>query len=912
MAVPLSPLVYVPRSDREPSAADVGGKALGLWRLARAGQPVPRWAAVTTTAFDLLVLGARPWPRDPEEAARRRDEVLKLDLPDNVRAMLQDALAAAGLQDVPLAVRSSAAAEDGAQRSYAGQFDSVLNVRGADGVAYALRRVWASAFNPHAAAYASAEPVRMAVLLQELVDAEVAGVAFSMDPVTGRADVAVVSAVYGLGEGLVSGELDADTWKLGPGPLMERTLMRKDRRVRRDPSGGTRMEPVPKELQERPALTDAEVDRVADAARRLAAAWGVQQDVEWALGPDRSLVLLQARPVTTAPVPPPPPPTGEPRPGREPEHRLPRLDPANLPPGLVATAPSAPALPQMASPAGERRIWDNSNIVESYSGVTTPLTFSFARGVYEEAYPQLCRVLGVPEPLIQRHHQVFATMLGYHQGRVYYNLLAWYRTLALLPGFSFNRGFMERMMGVGKKLEDPPDPPYQENRFVDLARLGGMVARLALQNARLETSVREFHQRVDRVLEPLRRADLRQHTPDELARLYARLELELLQHWHTPLVNDFLTMVFHGLLGRLVEKWLPKEPPTLANDLLCGEGGMISAEPARRMVSLARTVQASGELSRLFAAEPDDQRLWELLRHHPEIGPSLQEYLDRFGDRCANELKLETRTLTEEPVGVVSTLRSLVGRPPGPERESQVRQQAEGRVAETLTGPKGALFRQVLQRARACVKHRENMRFERTRVFAVVRRLFLALGRHMAHAGKLPEPRDVFFLTKDEVLGWVEGTDVTTDLPALAALRKREYEQHLAQGAPPDRFETFGPPDGVPVTTVAHDDHAGVLQGLGCCPGRVKAPVRIVRDPRQPGVLAGHIMVAERTDPGWTMLFPAAEGLLVQRGSLLSHSAIVAREMGLPCVVGLPGLLETLRDGEVVEMDGATGQVRRL
>lgn len=899
MAIPLSPLVYAPRPDRPPSPEEVGGKAFNLWRMGSLGLEVPRWAAVTSTAFDLLVLGARPWPRSPEEAAHRRDEVLRMDLPENVRAMLAEALLAAGLEGVPLAVRSSAATEDGAQQSFAGQFDTVLGVTGADGVAYALRRVWASAFHAHAAAYASSAPVRMAVILQELVDSEAAGVAFSADPVSGRTDRVVVSAVHGLGEGLVSGDLDADTWRVGPGSLVERTLARKERQVRRAAEGGTRMEPVPPELQERPCLTDAELREVAEATRRLAAELGGPQDIEFALAPGspRRLVLLQSRPITTL--------------GREPAGRLPRLSPTDLPPQVTeAMAPSS-ALP--ALPGGEHRVWDNSNIVESYSGVTTALTFTFARTAYEEAYPQLCRALGVPEALIARHRPVFVAMLGYHQGRVYYNLLNWYRTLALLPGFSFNRSFMERMMGVGRKLEDPPEPPYRENRAVDLARLAGMVGRLTWENARLESRVAAFHARVDGTLAPLAGMDLRQRGPDDLAALYSRMEEDLLRHWETPLVNDFLTMIFHGLLGRLVEQWLPGAPPTLANDLLCGEGGMISAEPARRMTGLARLVQASPELTRWFSDEPDDAALWPRLQRHAELGPALQDYLARFGERCADELKLETRTLSDEPARLVATLRSLLGRelPPWGERETAVRAQAEAQVEAALSGVRLSLFRTVLGRARSCVRHRENMRFERTRVFAAVRRVFLALGHHLATARRLDDARDVFDLTRDELLGWVLGTGVTRDLRALAALRRREREAWAAAPPPPDRFETWGPPEAVP-TAPAFASTGATLQGLGCCPGRVRAPVRIVRDPSEAGSLAGRILVAERTDPGWTLLFPAAEGLLVQRGSLLSHSAIVAREMGLPCVVGLPGLLQTLRDGEVVEMDGATGVVHRL
>jgi pyruvate,water dikinase len=152
-------------------------------------------------------------------------------------------------------------------------------------------------------------------------------------------------------------------------------------------------------------------------------------------------------------------------------------------------------------------------------------------------------------------------------------------------------------------------------------------------------------------------------------------------------------------------------------------------------------------------------------------------------------------------------------------------------------------------------------------------------------------------------------------LRGLVALRRAEWDGYTRASAPPERFTSIGPPElgRWEVADIAGAQPDGeALQGLGCCPGIVRAPVRVVRDPREAGDLSGRILVAERTDPGWTLLFPAASGLLVQRGSLLSHSAIVAREVGLACIVAIPGLLETLRDGETVEMDGTTGRVRRI
>jgi phosphohistidine swiveling domain-containing protein len=902
-----------------PPTSEIGGKGHHLARLLTiaeqaSGDPaspvfrVPRFIVVTAGAFDRWVAGGRPWPRSEADAGRRRAEVAALEIPGELRAAILETLAAQRLSDATVAVRSSAASEDGSGSSFAGQFETVLGVRAADERALmdALRSVWASAFLARAAAYraerdATEGGVRMAVVIQELVNPDVSGVAFSADPVSGDRDTAVVSAVYGLGEGLVSGELDADAYhvRFGPRAMPEvaATVAHKDRALRGAPGGRPRSEEVPAPVRDVAALSDDEARRVAGCVRSLAGILGSAQDIEWALvsGGERprDLVVLQTRPITTL-------------------------------------APLSRADTGATPPRGERRVWDNSNIIESYGGVTTPLTFSFARRVYEDVYRQFCRLMGVTEPLIESHQLVFANMLALVRGRVYYNLLNWYRALALLPGFEFNRGYMEKMMGVSEALDDPPPPPSAGSRLFDLARLARMVLRMVRESWKLKTEIPAFHARVDATLAPLTDAHLESRSEEELLAVYRGLEHSLLRHWRPPLVNDFFAMIFFGVLCRLIEKWLPGAPSTLANDLLCGEGGIISTEPARRVMALARRVAETPALARSFEENADPVALMRRLATAPEHADffrAFQQYVERFGDRCLEELKLETVTLREDPAFLIDMIRSYAARGTvDPEaqraRETRIRAEAETLARSRLGGLRGAVFFWVVRGARGRVRDRENLRFERTRVFGVVRRVFLALGARIAKQGRIDAPRDVFFLTIDELFADAEGTGATLELRRLVDVRRAEFEAFERAPAPPDRFVTWGTPavafgaegeGGGP----AHAEPCGAspgreLSGTGCCPGVVRERVRVVRDPREAHDVTGRILVAERTDPGWTLLFPAARGLLVQRGSLLSHSAIVAREMGLPCVVGVAGLMDTLRDGEMVEMDGASGRIVRL
>jgi phosphohistidine swiveling domain-containing protein len=878
--------------ENPPDAGLVGGKALGLWHLERLGCRVPRWLVLTTRAHRAALRAGRG----------HGSGAGMLQLPPGVREELQSALAAAGLAEALLAVRSSADVEDAEQYSCAGMFTSVLGVPAADpdALAAAVMRVWASAESEWARAYQAAHvastPPAMAVVLQEMVPAAASGVAFG-PPAEGADGRVLVAAVRGLAERLVSGEEEGDLFELAGVPP------RVYRRRRGGPPAGACANPLAAahragmQRGEGPALSDAEAEEVARVVHHVCADLGAPQDIEWAvtrpLGAAPLVWAIQTRPLTRPPAW------------------------SVLPVSLG-----------VAWPETERRIWDNSNIVESYSGVTSPLTFSFASGVYEQVYVQLCRVLGVEEALLERHRGVFASMLGRIRGRVYYNLRNWYRALSLLPGYSLNRTFMERMMGVREPLDEPPLPGAAHSRPADAARVVRMLFRLARAQATLRCDVRRFHRRVDSILAEASRAlhDLETaSSPTALLALYRRLERDLLAGWRVPLVNDFLTMISFGVLARLAERWVPGGGPSLVNDLLCGEGGIISAEPARRVEALAERVAANPAWMRHAARMAGETTAAESCDTTAddsggveELNRAVEGYLQRFGDRCANELKLETLTLADDPSTLWRTLlvyarRHVDGAAAVRREEAQLRSEAEAQVARVPGVARRAVLWALVRAARARVRDRENLRFERTRVFGLVRRLFLAMGAVLQMAGRLDEPRDVFYLTSGEVLAALEGGGATDDLRSLVGQRRVEMERHAALPAPPDRFETLGPPGDVLVADAGKAPFTGhVLRGVPCCRGLVRGPARVVRDPAEAPDLRGAILVAERTDPGWTLLFPLAAGLAVERGSPLSHSAIVAREVGLPCVVGVRGLLGTIRDGELLELDGALGTVTRL
>jgi pyruvate,water dikinase len=882
-------------SDRQADLqAPLGGKARALASLRQAGLPIPAWLVVTPDAFHKSL---SPEQENALRAARDAETIRAVV--DQVRPAAEvlgellpalDELCADGAM---VAVRSSASDEDGAQHSFAGQLDSFLFVRKED-IAEKVAAVWRSGFSERIVAYRREHglpltPRPPAVLVQRMVNADVAGVAFGADPVSGRRRVAVVSAVWGLGTALVSGDADADTFLVDEdGTIIERTIAHK-RTVHRPAPGsgeGVVSVAVSDEQARAPTLDDRQVREVAELVRRTGRHFGRPQDIEWAIE-DGQLFLLQSRPITS--------------------------------------------LARIADPDGVVNLWDNSNIAESYNGVTTPLTFSFARRAYEEVYRQFCRILRVPEAKIEASADVFRHMLGLVRGRVYYNLLNWYRLLTLLPGFKANRRFMEQMMGVKEGLPEhfvaEMTQSTQAERFKDRFRFFGSVFALARNHFSLGRQIRRFYDRLDDAL-GRERPDLEKLPPDELVTYYRDIERKLLTHWDAPLVNDFFAMIFYGVLGRLTRKWCGDSEGTLQNDLLCGEGGMISAEPAVRVKAMAETARRHPALMTALC-DGTLVDIHEAVGKMPEFASQYRAYLEKFGDRCLEELKLESATLFDDPLTLFRSVGQMArrlaslrvepgGSPPAVNHEVGVRRKAEERVrsALRLRTFRRLIFGWILKNARARVRDRENLRFERTRLFGRVRMILLELGRKFHAVDVLEHPRDVFFLEVEEALGFVTGTVTTTDLKGLVSLRKAEFERYRAMPAPADRFETRGAVHQGNAFTgkeaVVEDVGGEQRKGLGCCPGVVRGPVRVITDPRNATLKSGDILVAERTDPGWIMLFPSAAGLLVERGSLLSHSAIVAREMGIPAVVSLAGVTRWLKDGDEVELDGSTGIVKRL
>jgi pyruvate,water dikinase len=508
-------------------------------------------------------------------------------------------------------------------------------------------------------------------------------------------------------------------------------------------------------------------------------------------------------------------------------------------------------------------------------------------------------------------------MLGRIDGRVYYNLLNWYRVLALFPGFAFNRKAMEQMMGVAEALPDDiaerlaPPIPRGLARLMAWLRLGRVGLSLAWHALRLPSTVRRFERRLAAALRE-DAAALQGWPLSALAAAYRRLEAALLVRWDAPMVNDLVCMIAFALSRKALEHWAGADGVALHAEVMIGQGDIVSAEPAQRIRALGRRLAESPDLVARFA-EGDASAI----DGEPRLASGIRDYLARFGDRCTEELKLESTPLGDDPAPLLRAIAMSAAAPAAPLRAATAPKE---RLATLLPGRPlhRWLAARLLDWAKARVRDRENLRLERTRVFGRARRILRAMGAQLAAGGALDEPGDVFFLTIEEVLGAVEGGAPGFDLRGLVALRRAEGATVRFTGTAPERILTRGavvlsptvvagaPP---PPRDATADGRR--RQGVACAPGTATGLARVIGDPRADTVSPGEILVARHTDPGWIAHFTNAAAIVVERGSLLSHSAIVARELGIPCVVGLKGATDWIASGERLEVDGRSGWVAK-
>ncbi len=863
----------------------IGGKTRALAMLRGFHVPVPQWFVLTPQAFwDSLGADEREAFKTLADLKETADLVRLLDAlspSEAVRREIGHALKVLCPKGELVAVRSSAVDEDGREYSYAGQLDTFLCLPPGD-VADHVAKVWRSAYNERVLAYRLEKGIRQlppppAVLVQQMIFPEASGVAFGADPVSGRRNAVVISSIYGLGTALVSGETDADTFHVDDnGTVYNQVIVHKQRATVYHPENPERLvaAKIKDDIAQKPSLDELQVQQVALMTRQLSDFFGQPQDVEWAFQKGR-LFLLQSRPMTAI-------------------HHLP-------------------------DPDGEKLSWDNGELIDSFSGVTTPLSYSFARRFYAGYYRQLARYLSLEgEGAFQHRDDLFQRTIGLIRGRVYGNMTVLAQLSAELPGLRLFERYTRLVADAETPESLPPPLPRRDTLRLKL-RLLKAYWRLPKTTWKLQQEIRAVLMNANVAVMP----SLKKMRPDQLAHYYRHLEYLLATEWDAPVLTNYVSDIFYGLLLTLCRGWCGDA--SLCQDLLSGEGEMASVEAAQLMEQMARFVAGHPELMEILCGD-DPLAAAGTLQAEPVFATIYRQYMEQFGDRTLEDLKLESDPLYLDPTLLMKNVgmlaRKYAGNSPDEEIPEQtgaagLRMAGEARVNEALAGHplRRWIFFEVLRRTRRAICERENLRLELTRVVGRIRLIVRELGHRFRASNILADPADVFCLTVDEMLGIVDGTTATVNLRGLVALRKQEFEVWRKAEPPTSRFETQGMvwvgnrfKAQLPEVSLL-EDH---LKGQGCCPGIARGRARIVVSPQDAVLEQGSVLIAERSDPAWVMLFSGVAGVVFETGSPLCHAAIVAREMGIPAVVSVRGLTRWLKDGDWVEIDGRAGTIRKI
>ncbi len=736
-----------------------------------------------------------------------------------------------------VAVRSSVAGEDGAEHAFPGMMDTFLNVREERQLWRAVADVVNSAWSERAQAYRQEKQIAgqivPAVVIQQQVDAQISGVLFTVNP-TYPGEMAV-HTVAGLGIGLVGGELEPTETYLNrtSGEVVHQQAPSVRERYVPDAAGGLK-----RTTNDTSALLPTKLlTQLYQTGLRLEEQLGGPQDVEFCAA-DGQLYLLQARPIT---VP-------------------------------------------VATPV----VYDNSNIQESYCGVTTPLTFSFAQRAYATVYRQTMRVLGLPSATVAAHQQTVDNLLGLVKGRIYYNINNWYRGLQLLPSFRQNKADMERMMGLLEPVnfvEDQTKSLVQKAKM--LPRLLATLARLRYRFARLDRDVVTFRTHFTQHFDAFYRLPLATLPPAELWQQKNQLDTQLLTNWTTPIINDFYVMMKNGAAIRALER--VGEPPAeeALQRYLSGDLEIDSLKPTLELMRLAKLAKQDEALCNLLRDTPATDCPGQVAKLFPGFLDKVQQYIYRYGDRTVGELKLETVTMRVNAAIFYRYLQNYLS------TEVAFPSQPSAPLAP-------AKARALLSQLKRGIQRREALRLERTRLFGMYRTLFIEIGKRLARTGALADPRDVFYLQEDEIEQLVRSS-ANFD-PTMIDQRQRQSQQWEAEVVPsrvvvPSR----------PLAPPAPPADQSTLRGEPCVPGRVRGEAIVISRPDDNLAVRDKVICALRTDPGWAALFPVCRAVLIEKGSSLSHSVILLRELGIPTIINIPHLTQLVASGTDIELDGSTG-----
>ncbi len=866
----------------------IGSKAMELVRMSRTGLAVPPGYCVTKIAFQEHLEQNNLIPRlrstldalakaKPEDKGTilvdLRKAVIESPLADSVRERIENEYHVLGAERV--AVRSSGTAEDLPGHSFAGQYDTYLGVANVEDCIEAVKKCWASLWTQRAYEYRERNgfdhlKIGMSVIVQTLVPADVSGVVFTVDPVSGALGNLVIEACFGLGEALVSGKVTPDRFIVVRNKLKLWSRTISEKKVERTLAGdGTVTEKIlPEERSSCPTLTKRQIRQLAKLALKVEAEFGSPQDIEWAIDKNK-IFLLQSRPIT--------------------------------------------ALPPEKS-WEDRQIWCCHPAKEVMPDVATPITLSVIDALLGALFDPLFRLLCMD----RGSHPMY----GLVAGRVYFNANIWGTIFRNLPGAQgldlmkatgSHKALQKALEGLRNASdEDLPDMKFSRFKFILKIPLiiVGSLRHTPEKGRRILAKVRAETEKWSRI-------DPSSLTVEEIT-MYCREIMtdfsELLSH----VLHLFSMISAILMLDMIGNRWFP-DGHAKSGKLLGGIGGMVDATAGLDMWRLATMANSKTQVKDIILSGDD----WNTIGGKLSQMESGREFLDhwnrfmlRHGHHCRGELELYNKRWSETPDYILKFIRSHmtqmgdVNPVQNFERAAAERRQLEKQYRKQLKNPiKRMIFNHLLIRAQTGSVFRENIKSEVIKLLTAKRKMLRELDKKLCVKSILENEDDIFFLRYEEIAP-VVNDHADFDIKKVIGARRAEYDKNCSITPPDVVFGRFDPETYIPDTV---DEQTEVLQGFGVSPGTATGKARVIlRADTQEQLLAGEILVAPFTDPGWTPYFVPAAAIVMDEGGIFSHGSIVAREYGLPAVVNVGDATKIIKTGQTLQVDGNRGEVRIL
>ncbi|MBA4495198.1 phosphoenolpyruvate synthase [Paenactinomyces guangxiensis] len=870
------------------SLPSVGGKGANLSELTRAGFPVPQGFCVTTAAYRKFVetsskigefferldrLNPDQLEQIREAGKQIRDHLESLPMPSDIRSAILRAWAETGT-DSAYAVRSSATAEDLPTASFAGQQETYLNVKGEEQLLQAVQKCWASLFTDRAITYRmkngfSHRKVFLSVVVQQMVFPEVSGIMFTADPVTGHRETVSIDAGFGLGEALVSGIVSADLYQVIAGNITKKQIADKKKAIYALPEGGTQTCELSPEKQTVQALPDEKILELAALAKKIEDYYGCEQDIEWCLAEGKCFIL-QSRPITSLyPVPK----TAD----DQKLHVF--LSFGHQQMMTEALRPLAISIMRTILPFGKKEPTAETGIAAEAGG-----------RLYIDLTPLLYTKPG---------RKIIPHLLG-NMDELMSNAISQV----------IERGRLQKEARPGKELRRnvlrilPP---------VLIKVIGNLLFRdtskaIQICDTVMERMVAESKKELAHVSGVQRIIRIQENAGSQMLKLFS--------HFVPYLITGIVTT---KMIRHLSIRWLgdDREIPLLNRSL----PGNVTSEMGLALGDLADIAGKYPEVT-AYLPRAEDQTFYEGLREvaNGEVFASaFKQFIDKYGMRCPGEIDITKPRWRESPTMLVPAILShLQTGQPGEHRLkfqqgfSEAQQAGETllrRLRNTRNGRLKARWMSHLIRVyRDVTGIREHHKFTLIRHLDLYKQAILDEARQLVKQGILRHETDVFYLGLNEIAAIMENR-FTGSVPELIEQRKKDYEWH--QKLTPPRVITS---EGEVITGVRRDIQApaGSLPGTPVSAGIAEGYARVVLNPDKASLKPGDILIAPFTDPGWTPFFHPAKALVMEVGGLMTHGAVVAREYGIPAVVGVEDATKKIKDGQYIRVDGSQGFVQIL